>query len=325
MKPKVSVIVPVYNVEKYLVRCLESIINQTLSDIEIILIDDGSSDDSGIICEEYTRKDIRIKVIHKKNGGLSSARNAGLDIAKGEYIGFIDSDDYIHPKMYEILYDNIISYKADIAICDYTDVYDTVVKEFNIDSEMNIKNFNNVEALNEIYKENGVKFVVAWNKLYHRTVFEHLRYPYGKIHEDEFVIHTVLFNSKNTVYINYPLYYYYQNKEGITKSKFTLKNFDSAYAYKDRMKFFKEIRNINLYNKAQYTFVLNFFNCYKKACSLLYMDNAHIKIYKKLFASELLSLLKCPLFNLKEKCLWIIFCVNSNLYNKYLRLKGEML
>lgn len=322
---KISIIVPVYKVEKYINRCINSILNQKFKDFELILVDDGSPDNCGKICDDYATKDKRIRVIHKNNEGVSSARNSGLDIAKGEYIGFVDGYNYIHSNMYEILYNTIIDYESDISICDYEMVNNKNIEKYEVPKIINIKKFNNIEALNEMHKENGVKFVIACNKLYHKNIFKNIRYPYCKIHEDEFVIHKVLFNSKNTLYINYPLYYYYQNEEGITKGKFALKNFDASYAYKDRMKFFKEIRNINLYNKAQYTFVLNFFNCYKKAFNLLNMDNTHIKIYIKLFASELLYLLKCPLFNFKEKCMWVLFCINSNLYNKYLQLKGEIL
>lgn len=115
--PKISIIVPIYNVEKYIEKCIQSILNQTFSDFELILVNDGSTDSCGEICDKYKKLDDRIIVIHKVNGGLSSARNAGIDIARGEYIGFIDSDDYIHEKMYEILYNNAITYNSDIVIC----------------------------------------------------------------------------------------------------------------------------------------------------------------------------------------------------------------
>src|SRR5690348_8514297 len=122
MNPKISIIVPIYDVQKYLFKCIDSILAQTFTDYELILVNDGSPDSCGEICNEFAKKDKRIKVIHKKNGGLSSARNAGLEIAKGEYIGFIDSDDFIHNKMYEILYQNALFHSSDIIICDFLKV-----------------------------------------------------------------------------------------------------------------------------------------------------------------------------------------------------------
>ena len=129
---EISIIVPVYNVEKYLENCIESILNQTFKDFELILVDDGSTDNSGKICDIYEKKDSRIKVIHKNNGGLSSARNAGLDIACGKYVGFIDSDDSIHPRMYEILYDLIKKYESDISCCNYKKIYDIFKDEIKL-------------------------------------------------------------------------------------------------------------------------------------------------------------------------------------------------
>ena len=121
---EISIIVPVYKVEKYLKKCVDSILAQTFTDFELILVDDGSPDDSGKICEEYAEKDARVRVLHKENGGLSSARNAGIEVAKGKYLGFIDSDDYIAEDMYELLYNTIIKEDADLSICGIYDVYE---------------------------------------------------------------------------------------------------------------------------------------------------------------------------------------------------------
>lgn len=121
---EISIIVPVYKVEPYLRKCVDSILAQTFTDFEVILVDDGSPDNSGKICDEYASKDSRVRVIHKKNGGLSSARNAGIDVARGKYLGFVDSDDYIEKDMYELLYDNIVKEQADLSICGIYDVYE---------------------------------------------------------------------------------------------------------------------------------------------------------------------------------------------------------
>lgn len=122
--PKISIIVPVYNVEKYLEKCVRSILAQTFTDFELILVDDGSPDSSGAMCDQFAEQDQRVKVIHKENGGLSDARNAGIEIATGEYLGFVDSDDYIADDMYELLYTNIVKEDADLSICGIYDVYE---------------------------------------------------------------------------------------------------------------------------------------------------------------------------------------------------------
>lgn len=199
MEELISVIVPIYNVEKYLNKCIESIINQSYSNLEIILVDDGSKDSSGIMCDSYILKDKRIKVIHKENGGLSDARNVGLDKAKGEYIVFIDSDDWIDEKMIEILYNIIKKNNSDISICDYFLAYNEEIQTQKEDIE--IINLSNIEALKTIYdKDLGVCMIVAWNKLYKRNLFkDDIRYPYGKIHEDEFTTYKLLYKAKKNI------------------------------------------------------------------------------------------------------------------------------
>ncbi|MFZ3577233.1 glycosyltransferase family 2 protein, partial [Virgibacillus sp. DJP39] len=136
MDYKLSIIVPVYKVEQYLAKCIDSILNQTYKDFELILVNDGSPDNCSDICDSYMKKDNRIKVIHKANGGLSSARNAGIQIARGEYIGFVDSDDFIHRRMYEVLYKNAFKYLSDIVVCDYSQVQEGekyIEKEINFE------------------------------------------------------------------------------------------------------------------------------------------------------------------------------------------------
>ena len=177
---KISVIVPVYNVEKFIKRCLDSIINQTTKDLEIILVNDGSTDNSGKICDEYAKLDNRITVIHKENGGISSARNIGLDVATGEWIAFVDSDDYIEKDMYEVLYKTAIEKNVDICACFFK--YLTVDNKilFNLTQEqldMNGK-YNSKEFLELIYKDeymNGI-CVATWNKIYKKNIFTRYRY-----------------------------------------------------------------------------------------------------------------------------------------------------
>ena len=175
---KISVIVPVYNVKLYLHKCVDSILNQTYQNIEVLLIDDGSTDGSSDICDSYTEKDSRIKVVHKKNGGLSSARNTGLDMATGEYILFVDSDDYIDIEMIRRLYDALVKTGADMSVCNIrmvgVDGLTTFPYPENVvrDEEMD-------EALywRKVYEPNAICYVVAWNKLYQKHIWEKNRYP----------------------------------------------------------------------------------------------------------------------------------------------------
>ncbi len=225
---KISVIIPVYNVEKYLKRCLDSVVNQTYKNLEIILIDDGSTDNSGKICDEYAEKDKRIIVIHKENGGLSDARNKGLDICTGEYIGFIDSDDWIDLNYFNVLLKNLLEYNVDIACCDYlrTDKY---VK--NKDGKIkNIEILGDEKTL-EIYLEK--ELVSACAKLYRKDKFFNIRFPLKKINEDIATIFLVFTKSKSISYIDKKMYFYFKNTDSITKSKFSKKNLDLLYAWEE--------------------------------------------------------------------------------------------
>lgn len=267
MEELISVIVPIYNVEKYLNKCIESIINQSYSNLEIILVDDGSKDSSGIMCDSYILKDKRIKVIHKENGGLSDARNVGLDKAKGEYIVFIDSDDWIDEKMIEILYNIIKKNNSDISICDYFLAYNEEIQTQKEDIE--IINLSNIEALKTIYdKDLGVCMIVAWNKLYKRNLFkDDIRYPYGKIHEDEFTTYKLLYKAKKISYTNQKMYYYRQRKNSIT-STFTKKRLDCLEAFDERVKYMKYIvKNEYLYRKTlreYYGLIISIYFKYEK-------------------------------------------------------------
>ncbi|OTP26705.1 glycosyltransferase family 2 protein [Enterococcus mundtii] len=224
---EISIIVPVYNVEKYLRNCVDSILNQTFKNFELILVDDGSLDDSGKICDEYVKKDKRVRVLHKENGGLSSARNAGIEYAHGRYLGFIDSDDYIEPDMYELLYNNMVHEDADLSICGIYDVYEgkepikkTRIKEI-VPSD---------EALLLILQGNIIS-VHAVNKLYKKELFNNLRYPVGKYHEDSFIIVDLLDNCKKVAIDSTQKYYYVHRLGSINTETFSDKQFDFIEAW----------------------------------------------------------------------------------------------
>lgn len=239
-KRLISIIVPIYKVEKYLNRCIDSILNQSYKNIEVILVDDGSPDNCGKICDEYLLKDNRIRVIHKENGGLSSARNAGLDIATGDYIGFVDSDDWIEPKMYETLIENVIKYNAQISVGGVVDLLEEGNKYTSIKSTFdgNIK----IECLN---KEDAMKkFFLgswsAWDKIYKREVHEKIRFPEGEINEDEAIAMQILDNCEKIVYTNEVFYNYIKRSDSITTSEFSEKKLDWYKNCKRNLEFIKE-------------------------------------------------------------------------------------
>ena len=238
--PLISIIVPIYNVELYLRRCLDSVLNQTYTNLEIILVDDGSPDGCPQICDEYAVKDKRIIVIHKENGGLSAARNAGLDICKGEYISFIDSDDWVSEKYIETLFNISTKENADIAIGEYISTSGNILKEQN---SIFIKTFSSKEALFRLFSKNNTTYTISCAKLYKRELFSSLRFPIGKYHEDEFTTYILFYNSKKIAYTSEILYYYYQRAGSIVSTRHP---WDVLEFLEQRYIFFKEKRESDL-------------------------------------------------------------------------------
>lgn len=215
---KVSIIVPVYKVEKFLERCVESIIKQTYQNIEIILIDDESPDECPKMCDQYEIKDNRIKVIHKKNGGLSDARNAGLDIASGEYIAFVDSDDWIEADFIETLYMNAEREKADISVVGYQLIWeDGRIRRFSRDEEYYV--FDRENAIRELLKQQKFQCMVC-QKMYRKQIFETIRFPVGKIYEDVAIGLSTFLKAERVVVSGKVKYNYFQRSDSIVNAKF---------------------------------------------------------------------------------------------------------
>ena len=224
---KTTVIIPGYNCAMTIASTVESIILSGLTELEIIIVDDGSTDDSGAVCDAYAQRDNRIRVIHQKNGGLSAARNAGLDIARGEWIGFVDSDDYIAPEMYEKLYRAVQQTGADLALCDYAKVDEAGVPCVQTHVAVPQKSLTGRELLQKAY---WTTVQIAWNKLYRRDIFAQLRYPVGKLNEDFFVIPEICLNTQKAVVVPDVLYYYVQRGDSIMGKRRTLRYYDAAEA-----------------------------------------------------------------------------------------------
>ena len=233
----ISVIVPVYKVEAYLDRCVQSIVDQTYQIFEIILVDDGSPDNCGAMCDAWAEKDNRIRVIHQKNAGSAKARNAGLDIANGQYIGFVDSDDYIHPEMYQYLYRILHETESCIAECGYYPTEGNVFPSEEIADE--IRTFNTEEALRENIRDQICRQLL-WNKLYIRGAIGDLRMVEGKVIDDEFFTYRVLAQANKIVVGGRKMYAYRQQDNSIMHQRYSLKRLGSVEARLERYLFLQK-------------------------------------------------------------------------------------
>lgn len=305
MQPLISVIIPVYRVESYLSACVESVRAQTYSTIEIILVDDGSPDDCPRMCDEFAARDSRIRVIHKENGGLSSARNAGIDAAKGDYLAFLDSDDLWTPVFLERLYQAIVETGADFAVCQFRRFQKEPPSEVPLFAKTihmtsheafecmyNARNENMVVAPNKLYnvqlfspaKEN---ITAALNKLYDAGIFHGIRYPVGKLHEDEAVIHELIGRSKTVAWVDEAHYLYREAANSITTSKFNLRRLDEIDAKEPRIRFFEQREMPDLALKA---------------------SNAYLSCLMRLYRTVLVELGNSTEATEKRKMIYSKFC-----------------
>lgn len=271
----ISVILPIYNVELYLKECIESVIHQTYRNLEIILVDDGSTDNSSEICDSYLKVDDRIKVIHKKNGGLSDARNVGIDASNGEYIALIDSDDLVHCQFIEDLYHVCAESNLLVSACryvDFTDSKDITNSTNNSKSVLTGRNY-----IKSIYEGSNVKYgFVAWNKLYHRSLFNKIKYPVGRIYEDTFTTYKLLLEAENVGLIDSELYYYRIRSESIMTQRLSFKKVkDGVDADASVVKYFFDHYDKDLLTKTSSYFCKQTISTYYK--SIKYMDKDEIQ------------------------------------------------
>lgn len=253
--PQISVIVPIYKVEPYLHRCVDSILRQTFTDFELILVDDGSPDNCGAICDEYAIKDSRVHVIHQKNGGLSAARNAGIDWAfahsDSRWLAFIDSDDWVHPECLERLLEAAVCFGSAISICGYVETNGEEIQIVEADLVPEIWNAE------DFYVEHNVNATIACGKLYRKKCFENIRYPVGRLHEDEFTTYRILFPCVEIVFIPAPLYAYYVNDLGITRSDWNPMRLNSVEAICEQVEYMKQHEFARGYKRAIKKYVFN--------------------------------------------------------------------
>lgn len=314
---KISIIVPVYNVERYLSKCVDSILNQTFTDFELILIDDGSTDNSGKICDEYSEKDERIKVIHKENEGLSSARNAGIDIAVGKCLGFVDSDDYIEKDMYEILYRDICQDGVDIAICGFYNQYKDKCYEDKYILEKCVLDAE--EAFKLALMSRGIS-LSAVNKLYRKEIFKGKKFPLGKTYEDAFLVPELIISSNKISYNPVAKYYYVHRANSITTNEFRPSDFSHPIeAYKKHLEFVRK-EYPHLENEALFRYIWSYMLVFDKMS--LADNHVEEKTYKHVLnkiRQNMLFILRSPLFTPKRKLSAIMLFFVPSIYGKILK------
>lgn len=315
MEKLISIIVPVYNVEKYLNKCVNSIINQTYKNIEIILVNDGSTDRSGHICDELSKLDHRIVVYHKENGGLSDARNYGVKRANGEYIGFVDSDDYVSNDMYQYLYEIIERENADVAECNFYLVYQDAIRQYF--KEYYYEVLDKQEYLKEYLLMNKVYGAVCW-KLIKSEVAKKLEFPIGKFYEDAFYHLELIKIAEKYVLSSKSKYYYLMRGNSITNSKFNEKHMDNIEISE---LFYKYVINNYPYieEEANNKVFYSYFSVMNKILEQKhYVKDINYYKIKKYFKGNIISILKNKIISKKRKLAVIFLLLNEYMYRKFL-------
>lgn len=310
--PQISVIVPVYKVEPYLDRCVKSVLNQTFSDFELILVDDGSPDACPRLCDEWATKDNRIQVIHKENGGLSDARNVGFDASAGEWITFVDSDDYIHPQTLEALYQAVTEHNVNVSICSF-------VRTKGEPLELTLAPAAKLWSAEDFYREQNDPATVAWGKLYHRSVV--LPYPKGKLHEDEFVTYRILFGCEKIAVVDAPLYGYYQNPDGIIRSTWSARRIDVLLAYEEQIAFFTRLGKTGLRRLRIQESMKNVLEQLRLVAALEKPDPESVKTLEK-WGRKILWVYRKDKVFAGEKDMWIYKRFYPRLTGAYLLLRA---
>lgn len=295
--PEISVIVPVYKVEQFLHRCVDSILRQSYYDFELILVDDGSPDHCGAICDDYAKEDNRIHVIHQKNGGLSAARNSGIDYvmqsSNSHWIAFVDSDDWVHPDYLKILYHTAKQTACKMSACGFFRTEGEPFPEILDDSVQCL-------SADDYYcgQIHGGVTAVAWNKLYHRSLFKKLRYPIGKLHEDEFTTYLAVYGTGRVGVTPAQLYAYYQNPEGIMRSEWNPRRMHVLEAFEQQIAFAQKQGNDRFLRKIAEQYLYSVYDHLNKA-QVVYRKELRRKLRKALQLCK-----ECSCFPEKRSILW---------------------
>lgn len=326
MDKTVSVILPIYNVEKYLERAVESVNNQTYTNLEIILVDDGSTDSSGTICDEMSLRDNRIKVIHKQNGGVSDARNVGKSIATGQYILFIDPDDFINEKMIEILVNNIQAYDADVSCCQYMDVYDN--NSFPQYSDVRTKKLINREEFLKEYLYDTYITASVCTKLMKREISDKIDFPVGKVYEDAFYHLELAKTADRFVCITKPLYYYYHRTNSITTKPYRKENMYAIEAYNNYLRYIEDTYEGKLKKSLRKSALFrlihaNFGVFDKMIVEKDYKDIPEYLVVKKFLKSNVIKMIFDRNFSFSRMLGGFILLINESLYKKILLLDKQ--
>ena len=327
MNPLISVIVPVYKAEKYLDKCVQSIVNQTYKNLEIILVDDGSPDNCPEMCDEWAKKDSRIKVIHKENSGAASARNAALDIALGDYIGFVDSDDYIEPNMLDELYDSMQSNGADISICanDEVDENYNFIKENKVPSDEFV--ITPYDCFLNIYGANYAHCIIP-NKLYKKEIWQDIRFPHLGMCEDEAVLPYIYQKAEKIAVVNEALYHYYIEHVGSVMNKEFSEDTHLIYIsiLEERFDLFKSLQMEDVYINTAVEYVLRLRGAY------LSLENNNsqnsglkknlLKKYRKAFKTLIGKNQLFKIVGIKKYFMLRLFCLSPALYKTVVKILG---
>ncbi|WP_405336289.1 glycosyltransferase family 2 protein [Fibrobacter sp.] len=315
--PLISVIVPIYNVEVYLRRCLDSVLRQTYRNIEIVLVDDGSPDRCPEICDEYAKNDNRIKVIHQKNGGLAHARNVGIANSKGEYLTFVDSDDYVSDDYVESLYKGLIESDADISVASLIVFKESYLSCVTHKREpfVEVKKNDYFKEYASIKAERSMPFITAWNKLYKKELFDGIKYPKGKLYEDAFTTYKLIERARKIVYSTTKLYYYRLNPQSILGQSFKEKHLEMVEAFRDAMDYFYQKGDDKIAEMFISPLLMREIYCWWGVKKLLKDDNLAKKILddykkdsKKLKCTKNIGIIWFLIFKIITFCPWLYVC-----------------
>lgn len=316
----ISIIVPVYNVEKYLEKCLDSITNQTYKNLEIIVIDDGSTDKSGIICDKYAQKDNRIKVIHKLNGGLSDARNAGLDICTGDYIGFVDSDDYIEPDMYEYLLEKSKETNADVSMCNF---YIEDERSDNIKLAAVFDEFvsDDKEIILKFYLENNI-LIGIWNKLFKCEVLNNIRFPKQHCCEDTYIMADWVDKINKFMCSNSCKYHYIHRGNSLSNRGVDKYLLDEIYAFGKVDKYIKN-KNMTINEISEKCILESYMVALKRLCleeSINKINDDKKKCIRNYLRRHFILMLKNQYLTIKQKMIFSLMIIDDNIYKSLKKL-----